>query len=388
MATPLSQRELDAAPRGRRPVHRRARRGGLSPFRGAQGDVRPRPDLRAPRGADEARDGAERRRVRERRPQRARALALRLRGLSRQLRQRPRRRGSPRPRRRRSRSATRTSPTASCARASRTRTTARSASGSSARGTRRPRSTTRSTSAEARRRAPGDRTARRADVHRALPRLRVSARRSRRPVPALPRLDGAALGGRRRPLLPQPDRARASARSSAGTSHESGAASTWDAAFPSDRMVPALEATLARPRRRPALAAERRARSRGPPEQDAARVLRADRGPGARRARDQAAGRAGRLAGALPRGRPHRAFRAHLAVAHGRGAAARRQRRHRRLGDAARASDDRSRLARAPARRSRARSSSRPRARRSCSGCCAATARSCSTRSSSTRRPT
>src|SRR5439155_16639608 len=84
--------------------------------------------------------------------------------------------------------------------------------------------------------------------------------------------------------------------------------------------------------------------------QEPARVLRADRGAGARRPRDQAAGRSGRLARALPRGRPYGALRAHVAVALGGGAPAGRQRGHRGLGDAARAPDDRSGLADATSR--------------------------------------
>ena len=47
------------------------------------------------------------------------------------------------------------------------------------------------------------------ELHRALPRLPVSARRPRRAVPPFPRLDRASLGGRGQPLLPQPRRARA-----------------------------------------------------------------------------------------------------------------------------------------------------------------------------------
>ena len=76
--------------------------------------------------------------------------------------------------------------------------------------------------------------------------------------------------------------------------------------------------------------------------------------PEPRDARDQAAGRPRRLARALPRGRAHRALRAHVGVAVGRRAAARRQRRHRGLGDAARAPHDRAGVAQAAARRSAA----------------------------------
>ena len=45
------------APRPRRPVHRRPRRGVLPPLRGTEGQPRRRAGLRALRGADEARDG-------------------------------------------------------------------------------------------------------------------------------------------------------------------------------------------------------------------------------------------------------------------------------------------------------------------------------------------
>ena len=66
-----------------------------------------------------------------------------------------------------------------------------------------------------------------------------------------------------------------------------------------------------RPRHRPARPGERPPRRRAAREEDAARVLRADRGAAARHARDPADRRRRRLARALPRGRPHRALRAH-----------------------------------------------------------------------------
>ena len=53
---PAPSRELDAFRDQRRPLHRRARRGVLPPLRRAQGDARRRAGLRAPRGADAARD--------------------------------------------------------------------------------------------------------------------------------------------------------------------------------------------------------------------------------------------------------------------------------------------------------------------------------------------
>ena len=106
-------------------------------------------------------------------------------------------------------------------------------------------------------------------------------------------------------------------------------------------MVPALEATLADLGVDLHAAAQRRARPRRPPEQDAACVLRRDRDTRAGDPRDQAAGRTRRLARALPRGRSHRALRAHVRVADDGREATRRQRRHRGLGDAARAPHDR-----------------------------------------------
>ena len=121
--------------------------------------------------------------------------------------------------------------------------------------------------------------------------------------------------------------------------------SGWDDAFPADRMLPALRGTLAGPRDRPRRAAQRPPRRRGAPDQEPARVLRPDRDPGQGDARDPAAGRAGRLVRALPRGRPHRALRLHRPEPEDGGEAARRQRGHRGLGDALRPPDRRPRLA-------------------------------------------
>ena len=85
----------------------------------------------------------------------------------------------------------------------------------------------------------------------------------------------------------------------------------WDEGFPGDKMVPALEATLCRSGHRPRprrqnvhLDIEQR------PKKIAARLLRADRGPGQGDARDPADRRRRRLARLLPRGRAHRALRA------------------------------------------------------------------------------
>ena len=104
--------------------------------------------------------------------------------------------------------------------------------------------------------------------------------------------------------------------------------------------------------------------------------------PGRVDARDPADRRRRRLARALPRGRPHRALREHLRRPADGGEAARRQRRHRGLGVAVRAPRQRAGVARRAGSTSRARESSRPRARRSSSSSSAATARSCSTSSS------
>ena len=93
--------------------------------------------------------------------------------------------------------------------------------------------------------------------------------------------------------------------------------------------------------RRPPLAGERRARRRAAPEEEPARVLRPDRDSRPRRPRHPADGRRRRLARALPRGRPHRALREHLAQPADGGEAPRRRRRHRGLGDAHAAPDGR-----------------------------------------------
>ena len=121
--------------------------------------------------------------------------------------------------------------------------------------------------------------------------------------------------------------------------------SGWDEAFPADRMLPALRGTLVRPRDRPRRAAQRPPRRRGAADEEPARLLRPDRDPGQGDARDPAAGRARRLVRALPRGRPHRALRLHEPEPEDGGEAARRQRRHRGLGDALRPPDRRPRLA-------------------------------------------
>ena len=83
--------------------------------------------------------------------------------------------------------------------------------------------------------------------------------------------------------------------------------------------------------------------------------------PGQGDARDPADRRQGRLGGALPRGRPHRALRAHERRPPDRGQAARRHGGHRGLGDAARAPRHRAGVAEPPPRRA---APARPRGRR------------------------
>ena len=228
-----------------------------------------------------------------------------------------------------------------------------------------------------------------AELHRALPRL-PAIRSTTSPTSAATFLDSTERSGR----------TRATASSAAGSALGLGEIERWDVDARLARRrrgtrrsrrtacCPALEATLAdlgvdlRAQRNVELDLEDRP-NKTPrafcvpievPER-VVLVIKPQGGPDDWRALFHEAG-------------PHRAFRAHVAVAHGRGAAARRQRGHRGLGDAARASDDRPGVARRAGSTSRVRSSSPPRERRSCCGCCAATARSCSTRSSSTPSPT
>ena len=116
-----------------------------------------------------------------------------------------------------------------------------------------------------------------------------------------------------------------------------------------------------RPRGRPPLAEQRPPRSRDAAVEDAARVLRADRGAREGDARHPADRRQGRLGGALPRGRPHRALRAHERRPDDGGEAPRRHGGDRRLGDADAAPRHRAGMAQPPARRAPA---GRPRLRR------------------------
>src|SRR5439155_504412 len=151
------------------------------------------------------------------------------------------------------------------------------------------------------------------ELSRALPQGApgVGAGRAGRAVPALPRLDAGPLRGRRRQAVPRARR-RAALR---------GATLGRPAPLPRPRVgsdVPrrpdgaGAREHAGRPRHRPEVTGERHARPRRAPEQKPTRVLRADRGAGPGRARDPAHRRAGRLAGALPRGRPYGALRPHV----------------------------------------------------------------------------
>ncbi len=368
MAAPLQERQLDALREDADRFIAELDEEAYLHFAGLKATYDLVADLRAARRADEARNRARSRRVGERWPKRPRALALRLRGLSRELRQRGRgedRRGGDEARSKvggeeiayrdlRPRIANADDRDAR-ERLERARNDAteehmtplylRSA---------------RSSTARRRSSAPPTYTELYRGFQFPLDDLAEQCR-------ALPRVDRAPVGGRGRPLLPQPHRA------GARRDRALGRARVWRGAdvgrgVPEGPHGARARGDARRPRRRPARAAERRARPRGPPEQVAARVLRPDRGPRPRRPRDQAAGRARRLALALPRGRAHRALRAHVRVAHGRGAPARRQRGHRGLGDAARARDDGPGRGSSGGSTSRVRTSTRPKARRSCSG--------------------
>ncbi len=91
-------------------------------------------------------------------------------------------------------------------------------------------------------------------------------------------------------------------------------ARTGTPCIPPARMLPALEATLAELGIDLARAGERAPRPRVAPGEEPPRLLRADRGAGARDARHTADRRPRRLGGALPRGGAHRALRAHVGL--------------------------------------------------------------------------
>ena len=205
-----AERDADIARRARRvpsrcrPLHRRARRGVLPPLRGPERPARPRGDLRAPCGADRARDGAGHRRVGERRPADARALALRLRRLHREADARAcgegsSARGGARGDRRR-----RDDPLPDAASHDGERARPRAPREA------RPRAVGGDRGApepgllrEHRGRARRSAAARRLHLRRALRALRPRAAQPRPPVRVLPRLDGAAVRGHARPRHPR-----------------------------------------------------------------------------------------------------------------------------------------------------------------------------------------
>ena len=203
--------------------------------------------------------------------------------------------------------------------------------------------------------------ARRAELLRALQEVRLPARRARRRVPrrcsTRPRSSGSARAtgsSARGSASASPTRGR-------GTCRASSARPSSTSSIPSDRMVPALESTLGDLGIDLRSQANVASRPREPAVEVAARVLRADRGSRPRDARDPADRRQGRLGGALPRGRPHRALRAHERRPVDGGAPPRRHGGHRRLGGAARAPRHRSCVAEPTARRA---ASARHRSRR------------------------
>ena len=106
-----------------------------------------------------------------------------------------------------------------------------------------------------------------------------------------------------------------SARCSAGTSAAPLRGVDWDAAFPAEAMLPALEATLAElgidlhAQQNVELDVEER------PNKDPRAFCAPIEVPGPRRPRHQASGRPRRLARTVPRGRSHGAFRPHVGVA-------------------------------------------------------------------------
>ena len=188
------------------------------------------------------------------------------------------------------------------------------------------------------------RRAGRRQLLRALQELRLRPRGARRPVPRVPVVDRAAAHEARGQALPRPRR-HAALRGRALGQGPHDARDDLGRRLPCRPNAARAPRDAQGPRRRPRRSGERAPRRREPAAEGPARVLRADRGAGQGDARDQAHRRRRRLERALPRGRPCRALRAHVVVALGRGEAARGQRRHRGLGDAARAPDRRRRVA-------------------------------------------
>ena len=237
------------------------------------------------------------------------------------------------------------------ARASRTPTTATGASGSSTRATRLTEEHNPLYVRKHAGRAPRDRAPRRAELHRALPRLRA-IRSTTSPTSAARFLDSterlwedagdrffrSRIGARARRDRALGRRARLARRDVGRGVPEGadGARARGDARATSASTCTrsATSSSTSRTAR-----TSRRARSACAIEipDRVILVIKPQGGPDDWRALFHEAG-------------PHRALRAHVAVAHGRGAAARRQRGHRGLGDAARAPDDRPGVARPAAR--------------------------------------
>ncbi len=126
-----------------------------------------------------------------------------------------------------------------------------------------------------------DRAARRAERVRALPGLRLPPRRARRRVPGAARRDRAAVGARGRPPLPRAPRDPRSTRRALGRGAAPPRAGARSA-VPGGSDGARARRDAHRPRHRPALAGECRARPRAPPEQER-------RGRSARRSRFRAA---------------------------------------------------------------------------------------------------
>ena len=210
MAEPLEQREIDALSADADRFIAELDEEAYLHFAGLKETFELAPIYERHERADEARDGARARRLGRREPQPARAVAVRVRGLPRQLRHREEAErvaeleatltatvdGEEIPYRM-LRAATDERGRPRRARA------ARGGAQRAHRGAPEP-----APPAGGAGRPPRDRAARRAELRRPLPRLRLPARRARGRSAATPRLDRAALGGGRRPLLPRARRAR------------------------------------------------------------------------------------------------------------------------------------------------------------------------------------
>ena len=243
-----------------------------APLRRAQEHARRRGGLRGVRGCDAPRDRA----VDAGRAHRA--VALRLRGLSRQPHARPS--GTGRPGRGRAgddgRRRDRSLPDAPRRDGERARArTPRTARG---RATRAPRRAAEPDLPRRRADRPRGRPrARRPELLRAVPAIRVPPARARRRVPRAPRRDGATVGARRRPALPQPARDRPRRGSLVG--HRAALPRAGARRELSERPHAAgARADARRPRHRPTRPDERRTST-------SSRARRSRRGRSARRSR-------------------------------------------------------------------------------------------------------